>query len=98
MTVLKVGGCEIAMGVERMEEVKELTTWRYLSKQSKMEREISDMVVKGESIIESLARNVSMEAKRGLRNCTVLPTFVCVKEMWTWIKVQQSRVCAVTMS
>ena len=41
---------------------------------------------------------MSMEVKRGLRNCIILPTLTYGSESWTWNRAQQSRVCVVKMS
>ncbi len=59
--------------------------------------------MRGRSVVGSLAgvmkgRNVSMDAKRGLRNSILLPTLTCGSENFTWNGAQQSRVHAVEMS
>ncbi len=67
-----------------MEEVNEFKyLGRVLCKHGRMERKIRERVMKGRSIVGSLAgvmkgRNVSMDAKRGLRNSILLPTL----NMW----------------
>ncbi len=96
--------CELVMGGEMMEVVKEL---KYLgtvfSKHGEMEGEVRERAVKGRRAIGSLARvmkgrSVSMEVKRGLRNSILLPILTYGSERWAWNKAQQSRVCAVEMS
>ncbi len=74
-----------------------------LCKRGGMEGEIRERVMKGRSVVGSLAgvmkgRNVSMDVKRGLRNSTLLPTLTYGSENWTWNGAQQSRVRAVEMS
>ncbi len=59
--------------------------------------------MKGRSAVGSLAgvmkgRNVSMDAKRGLRNSILLPTVTYGSENWTWNGAQQLRVRAVETS
>ena len=80
VSVPVAGRCEVELGGERMEEVKE---FKYLGavlcKHGEMEGEIRERAVKGRSVIGSLARvmkgrKVSMEVKRGLRNSILLPT------------------------
>ncbi len=68
-----------------------------------MEGEIREQVMKGRSVVGSLAgvmkgRTVSMDVKRGLRNSIRLPTLTYGSENWTWNGAQQSRVHAVEMS
>ncbi len=68
-----------------------------------MEGEIRERVMKGRSVVGSLAgvmkgRNVSMEVKRGLKNSILLPTLIYGSENWTWNGAQQSRVRALEMS
>lgn len=63
-----------------------------------MEKEISEMVVKGKSVTEANVwvmkeKNVSMKVKRNLRNSKLLSMLTHVSEIWTWKRVQQSRVC-----
>ncbi len=58
-----------------------------------MEGEIRERVVKGRSIVGSLAgvmkgRDVSMDVKRSLRNRILLPTLTNRLENWTWNRVQ----------
>ncbi len=80
-----VAGCRIMLGSKEMEEVNE---FKYLGtvlcKHGGMEGEIRARVMKGRSVVGSLAgvmkgRNVSMEVKRGLRNSILLPTL----NIWT---------------
>ncbi len=92
------------LGTEEMEEMKE---FKYLGtvicKHGGMEGEIRERVMKGRSVVGSLAgimkgRNVSMDVKRGLRNSILLPTLTYGSENWTWNGAQQSRVRAVEVS
>ncbi len=74
-----------------------------LSKDEEMEGEVRGKAVNSRSGIKSLARvmkrrNISMEVKKGLRNCILLPTLMYGSEMWMWIRAQHLRVCAVEMS
>ena len=87
-------GCEVVVGGEKMEEVKEL---KYLGtvqcKHGGMEGEIRGRAVKGRFVIGSLARimrgrNVSMEVKRGLRNNILQPTLTYGSETCTWNRAQ----------
>ena len=96
--------CEIFLGGEKMEVVKE---FKYLGtvlcKHGEMDGEIRARAVKGRSAIGALdrimkGRNVSMEVKRGLRNSIILPTLTYGSETWTWNSAQQSRLRAVEMS
>ncbi len=95
--------CEIVMGGERMEVVKEFKyLGRVLSKHGEME-EVRERAMKGRSVIGSLARvmkwiTMSMEVKRGLRNSILLPTLTYGSEPWTWNRAQQSRVHALELS
>ncbi len=87
--------------VLRAEGVKYLGT--LLCKHGVMEGEIREQVMKGISVVGSLAvvmkgRNVSMDVKRGLRNSILLPTLTYGSENWTWNGAQQLRVRAVEMS
>ncbi len=72
----------IAMGVERMEVVKEFKyLGTVLSKHGEMEGEVRESAVKGRSVTGSLervmkGRNASMEVKRGIRNSVLLPTLM----------------------
>ncbi len=64
-----------------------------------MEGEIRERVMKGRSVVGSLAgvmkgRNVSIDMKRDLRNSILLPTLTYGLENWTWNGAQ----CAVEMS
>ena len=98
---VSVDRCEVVLGREKMEEVKE---FKYLitvvCKHGAMEGEIiRERAVTGKCVIGSLARimkgrNVSMELKRGLRNSILLSTLKYGSEIWG----QQSRVRAVEMS
>ncbi len=68
-----------------------------------MEGEIRERVVKGRSVVGSLAgimkgRTVSVEVTRGLRDSILLPTLTYGSENWTWNGAQQSRVRAVELS
>ncbi len=96
--------CEIVLGGGRMEVMKEFKyLGTVLSKHGEMEGEIRKSVVKGRSVIGSLARvmkgrSVSMEVKRGLRNSILLPTLTYGSKTWVWNRAQQSRVHAVEMS
>ncbi len=96
--------CEIVMGGERMEVVKEFKyLGTVLSKRGEMEGEVRERAVKGRSVIGSLGRimkgrKVSMEVKRGLRKSVLLPTLKYGSETWTWNRAQQLRVHAVEMS
>ncbi len=96
--------CEIMMGGERMEVVKEFKyLGTVLKRNGEMEGEVRERAVKGRSVIGSLARvmkgrSVSMEVQRGLRNSILLPTLMYGSETWTWNRAQQSRVCTVEMS
>ncbi len=81
-----VAKCRIMVGSEKMEEVSE---FKYLGtvlcKHGLMEGEIREQVMKGWSVVGSLAgvmkgRNVSMDVKRGLRNSILLPT------LNTWVR------------
>ncbi len=99
-----VATCRIMLGSEKMEEVSE---FKYLEtvlcKHGGMEGEIRERVMKGKSVVGSLAgvmkgRNVSMDVKRGLRNSILLPTLTYGSENWTWNGAQQSGVRAVEMS
>ncbi len=68
-----------------------------------MEGEIRERVMKGRSVVGSLAevmrgRSISMDVKRGLRNSILLPTLTYGSENWTWNGAQQSRVRTVEMS
>ncbi len=96
--------CEIVMGGERMEVVKEFKYLRtVLSKHGEMEGEVRERAVRGRSVIGSVASvmkgmNVSLEVRRGLRNSIHLPTLMYGLETWTWNSAQQSRVCAMGMS
>ncbi len=79
--------CKIVFGGERMEVVKEFKyLGTVLSKHGEIE-EVRERVVKGWSIIGSLARvmkgrSVSMGVKRGLRNSILLPTLMYGSETW----------------
>ncbi len=81
-----------------MEEVSELKyLGTVLCKHGGMEGEIRERVMKGMSVVGSLAgvmkrRNVSMDVKRGLRNSILLPTLTYGSKNWTWNGAQQSRV------
>ncbi len=92
------------LGSEKMEEVSE---FKYLGtvlcKHGGMEGEIRERVMKGRSVVGSLAwvmkgRNVSKDVKRGIRNSILLPTLTYGSENWTWNGAQQSRARAVEMS
>ncbi len=66
-----------------------------LCKHGGMKGEIRERVLKGRSVVGSLAgimkgRNVSMDMKRGLRNSVLLPTLTYGSENWTWNRAQQS--------
>lgn len=68
-----------------------------------MDGAIRTRAVKGRSAIGALGRimkcrRVSMEVKRCLRDCILLPTLTYGSEPWTWNTSQQSRVCALEMS
>ncbi len=57
-----------------------------MSKHGEMEGDVRERAVKGRSIKRYLARdmkgrNVSIEAKRGLRNSVLLPTLTYGKQM-----------------
>ncbi len=87
--------------MEEVSEFKYLVT--VLCKHGGMEGETRERVMKGRSVVGSLAgvmkgNNVSMDVKRGLRNSILLPTVTYGSENWTWNGAQQSRVCAVEMS
>ncbi len=74
-----------------------------LCKHGEMDGEIRERALKGRSVIGSLARvmkggNVSVELKRGLRNCILLSLLMYGSETWTWNTAQESRVRAVEMS
>lgn len=59
---MPAGGCEIALCVENMNEVKELSIWGcFFSKFEGMEGEITEKVVKGRSVEETLARVMKRE-------------------------------------
>lgn len=82
--------CEINLGGERMEEVKD---YKYLEsllcKHGGMEGEIRERSVNGRQIIGSLGwilkcRKVNMEVKWGLMNIMRLPTQTYASEIWTW--------------
>ena len=71
--------------MEEVNEFKYLGT--ILCKHSEMEGEIRERVLKGCSVIGSLARimrgrNVPMEVKQGLRNSIFLPTLTYGSETW----------------
>ncbi len=74
--------CEIVMGDEKMEVVKEFKyLGTVLSKQKEMEGEVRERAVKGRSVIGSLVRvmrgrTVSMEVKIGLWNSILFPTLM----------------------
>ncbi len=60
-------------------------------------------MMKGRSVVGLLAgvmkgRNVSIDAKRGLRKSILLPILTYGSDNWTWNGAQQSRVHAVGMS
>ncbi len=87
--------------------MEEVSKFKYLGtvlgKHGGMEGEIRERVMRGRSVVGSLAgvmkgRNVSMDAKRGLRNSILLPTLTYGSENSTWNGEQQSRVRAVEMS
>ncbi len=86
--------CEVVMGGERMEVVKEFKyLGTILSKHVEMEGEVSERAVKGGRVVGSLARvkrgrNVSMEVKRGLRNSILLPTLTYGSKTWMWNRTQ----------
>ena len=91
--------CEIVLGGERMEAVKE---FKYLgivlSKHGEMEGEVRERAVKGRSVIGSLARNmkgrnVPMEVKRGLKNSILLLTLTFGSETWMWNRALKSACC-----
>ncbi len=68
-----------------------------LCKHGGMEGEIRERVMKGRSVVGSLAgvvkgRNVFMEVKSGLRTSILLPTLTYGSENWTWNGAQQLRV------
>ncbi len=99
-----VARCKIMLGSEKMEEVSE---FKYLGtvlcNHGGMEGEIRERVMKSRSVVGLLAgvmkgKNVSMDAKRGLRNSILLLTLTYGSKNWTWNGVQQSRVRAVEMS
>ncbi len=99
-----VAKCRIMLGSEKMEEVSE---FKYLGtvlcKHEEMEGEIRERVMRGKSVVGSLAgitkgRNGSMDVKRGLRNSILLPTLTYRLENWTRNGAQQSRVRAVQTS
>ncbi len=84
--------------MEEEREFKYLVT--VLCKHEGMEGEIRERVMKGRSVVGSLAgvmkgRTVSMDVKRGLRHSILLPTLTYGSENWTWNGAQQSRVRAV---
>ncbi len=87
-----------------MEVVKEFKySGTVFSKHGEMEGEVRERAVKGRSVIGSLARvmkgrSVSMEVKRDLRNSILLPTLTYGSKVWTWNRVQQSRVRMMEMS
>ncbi len=89
--------CEIVIGDERMEVVKEFKyLGTVLSKHGEIEGLVRERSVKGMSVIGSLARvmrgrNVYMEVRRGLRNSILLPSLTYRSEM-------QPRVRAVEIS
>ena len=65
-----------------------------------MEGEIRETAVTGRCVIGSFARvmrgrNMSMEAKRGLRYSILLPTLMYGSKTWTWNRAQHSKVHAV---
>ncbi len=85
-----VARCRVVLGSEKMEEVSE---FKYLGtvlcKHGGMEGEIRERVMKGRSVVGSIAgvmkgRNVFMDVKRGLRNSILLPTLTYGSENWTW--------------
>ncbi len=74
-----VASCRIMLGSEKTEEVSE---FKYLGtvlcNHEGMEGEIREQVIRGRSVMGSLAgvmkgRNLSMDVKRGLRNSILLP-------------------------
>ncbi len=75
-----VARCRIMLGSEKIEEVSEfIYLGTVLCKHGGMEGEIRERVMKGRSVVGSLAgvmkgRNVSVDVKRGLRNSILLPT------------------------
>ncbi len=80
MRLPAVARCRIMLGSEKMEEVSE---FKYLEtvlcKHGRMGGELRERVMKGRSVVGSLAgvmygRNVSMNVKWGLRNIIFLPT------------------------
>ncbi len=97
--------CEIVIGGERTEVVKE---FKYLvivlSKHGEMEGEVRGRAVQGRRFIRSLARvirsrNVSMDIKSSRNTHSInLPTLTFGSEVWAWNRAQQSSVCAVEMS
>ncbi len=91
---------KIWLGKEKMEKVNE---FKYLGtilcKHGSMEGEIRGRTVKGRQVMGALERvmkerNVSMEAKRGIRNSIILPALSYTSETWTWNAAQQSRIRA----
>ncbi len=74
-----VARCRTMLRSEKMEEVNEFIYLGTVScKHRGMEGEIRERVMKGKSVVGSLAgvmkgRNVSMDVKRGLRNSILLP-------------------------
>ncbi len=102
-----VARCRIMLESEKMEEVSEFkyleSVTKVLHKHGGMEREIREQVMKGRSVVGSLAgvmkgRNVSMDMKKGLRNSILLPTLTYELENQTWHGAQQSRGRALEMS
>ncbi len=99
-----VSRCRIMLGSEEMEEVNEFKCLgTVLCEHGGMEGEIRERVMKGRSVVGSLAvvmkgRNVAMEVKRGLRNSILLPTLTYGLENWIGNGAQQSRVRAVEIS
>ncbi len=74
-----------------------------LCKHGEMDGEIRERVVKGRSVIGSLARimegwNVSTEVKREVSRSILLPTLTYGSETWTWNGAQQLRVCAMKIN
>ncbi len=90
MRMTAVARCIIMLGREKLEEVSEFKCLgTVLCKHGSVEGEIRQRVIKGRSVMESLAevmkgRNVSLGVKRGLRNSIRLPPLTYGPGNWTW--------------
>ena len=87
-----------------MEEVRE---FKYLgsvfSKHGTMEAETRERALQGRKVVGAVGsvmrgRSVSVDVKRGIRDCVLLPALTYGGETWNWKAADESRIRAVEMS